>query len=361
MFSRPPLSAALLAAAAAALVSGCQQLPVRDFEQTIEGSYDVETRYDLKTFEGTFSSLAGGWAQPDRAIRDQIVGSVRAQYGPSVADAFVTAYAAAYGSSLQADIASYLRDEAPAWVMNLESTMNLVDQQMQTVDMQTTMLLAETGDGLEATQIFNGVAVYADPTCPTSGGIACEQISLSSQELLDAEYPVEVLSGKYQAVETGDTLALSAHELEFNYGRLGLYMLTNLILPDDPTEGVGLRDVALAAINCRGLAGRLAGDSGVLGVEVGGVDVGISLDDLIGNCEEGVVGQVNGFVDRFNVPIQMNLSGSTGLVDANRDGRIDQLTGGDLDGQVAMELLGQSEQGPVNARFTGFRVGDVNP
>lgn len=356
---RSSLSAALLAATATLAVSGCQQLPVRGFEQTIEGAYDVETRYDLKTFEGSFSGLAGQWAQPDRAIRDKIVGQVRTQYGASVADAFVRGYAAAYGASLQADIADYLRDEAPAWVMNLQSTMDLVDQQMRTVDMQTTMLLAETDAGLKATQIFNGVAVYEDPTCPSSGRIACDQIGVSSQELLDAEYPVEVISGDYDADQANGSLALTAHELNFNYGRLGLYMLTNLILPDDPTQGVGLRDVTLAAINCRGLAGRLAGDNGTLGVEIAGVDVGLSLNDLIGNCEEGVIGQVNGFVDRFNVPMRMNLSGSTALVDTNRDGRIDQLTGGDLGGEVALQLLGQSKEGPVSGRFTGFRVGDV--
>jgi len=170
-----------------------------------------------------------------------------------------------------------------------------------------------------------------------------------------------VLSSRYTAVDQGDAVALESHSLDFNYGRLGLYLLTNLILPDDPTEGVGLRDVVLAAINCRGLAGRIAGDDGVLGVNVGGVNVGLSLSDLIGNCEDSVFGVTTRFVDRFNAPVAMALKGAAQIVDTNRDGRIDQLNAGSVDGDMTYEtVLGQSGEGPVSGLFTGFRVGDLD-
>lgn len=343
---------------AATVLAGCQQLPVRTAERTISGAYDVETRYDLSEFDGNFANLAPGWQQPDRLIQQQIVGSVRANYSSTVADAFV----AVYGSTLQNDITSYLNEEAPPWVMQLGPAMEDVDQQMSTVDMQTSWLVTDGDLGaMEATQIFNGVAVFEDPDCRGSGAITCDQIQLNSQEMLDAEYPVEILSSKYAVVDNGQSLGLESHNLAFNYGRMGLYFLTNLILPDNPTEGVGLRDVALGAINCRGLAGRLAGDAGNFGVDVAGVTVGLSLNDLIGDCEEGVFGAVNGFVDQFNAPIDMNLAGSTEVLDTNRDGAIDQLTGGNVDGDMAVELAnGQSEEGPVSGLFTGFRVGDVD-
>lgn len=343
---------------AAVVLSGCQQLPVRTAERTISGSYDVETRYDLSSFDGSFSQIAPAWQQPDRLIYQQMIGSVESNYSSTVANTFKSLY----GATLQQDITSYLNEEAPPWVMQLGPAMEDVDQQMATVDMQTSWLVTDGDVGQsEATQIFNGVAVFEDPDCPGSGAITCDQIQLNNQELLGAEYPVEVLSSKYAVVDNGQSLGLESHNLSFNYGRLGLYFLTNLILPDNPTESVGLRDVALAAINCRGLAGRLAGDAGTFGVDVGGVTVGLSLNDLIGDCEDGVFGAVNGFVDKFNAPLGMNLAGSADVVDTNRDGAIDQLTGGNVEGDMSVELAtGQAEEGPVSGLFTGFRVGDVN-
>jgi len=339
--------------------SACTGMPVHSFGRTVQGSYDVETRYDMKTVAGMFSGFAGKWSKPDGAIESEIVGQVRSNYGANVADTFESVY----GPKLESDIHDYLASEAPPWVLNLDASMSRVDKQLDTVDMESSWLIAEkadTGD-LEATQIWSGFAVYKDPDCPDSEAIACEQLHVTSDELLDAEYPVEVVSSKYTAVDQGDTLSLDAHSVDFNYGRLGLYLLTNLILPDTREKGAGLRDVVLAAINYRNLAGRLAGDDDVYGIDVGDVTINVSLDDMIGNCEDGVFGMTNKFVDRFDVPLTMNLSGSTSIVDTNRDGSIDQLTGGNVDGDLELQTVaGDSKKGPVDGLFIGFRVGDVN-
>lgn len=342
----------------ASFAMACEGLPVREVRQTLEGAYDVETRYDMKTIAGTFSGFAGQWARPDEAIHQEIIAGVRANHGAQIANTFESVY----GNKLQQDITGYLNEQAPPWVMNLENSLEGVDKQLRTVDMQASWLFVEKEDGrVEATQIWNGFSVYEDADCPDSDAILCNQLQITSEELLEAEYPVEVISSTYDAVDQGETVALESHSLEFSYGRLGLYLLTNLILPDGKTEGVGLRDVVLAAINCRGLAGRIAGDDGTLGVNVGGVNVGISLSDLIGNCEESVFGMTTRFVDRFNAPVAMDLSGAAQIIDTNRDGRIDQLTSGNVGGNMALTTFnGQAEEGPVDGLFTGFRVGDVD-
>jgi hypothetical protein len=342
----------------ASFLVACEGLPVREVRQTLEGTYDVETRYDMKTVAGTFSGFAGQWARPDEAIHQEIIAGVRESHGDQIANTFESVY----GSQLQQDITGYLNEQAPPWVMNLENSLEDVDQQLGKVDMQASWLYVEKENGtFEATQIWNGFSVFEDPDCPDSDAILCNQLQITSEELLEAEYPVEVISSTYEAVDQGETVALESHSVEFSYGRLGLYLLTNLILPDQKTSGVGLRDVVLAAINCRGLAGRIAGDDGTLGVNVGGVNVGISLDDLIGNCEDSVFGMTTRFVDRFNAPVAMDLSGTAQIIDTNRDGRIDQLTGGDLGGNMTLTTFnGQAEEGPVDGLFTGFRVGDVD-
>lgn len=339
-------------------LGACEGLPVHEIGQSLDGAYDVETRYDMQTISGMFSGFAGGWARPNEAIHSEILSSVEAQYGAQIASGFESVY----GQRLLSDITGYLNEEAPPWVMNLESSLAGVDKQLGTVDMQSAWLLVEKDSGeMEATQIWNGFAVFEDPDCPEGEALLCNQVEVTSEELLQAEYPVEVISSTYKAVDQGETMSLESHSLAFSYGRLGLYLLTNLILPDNPTEGVGLRDVTLAAINCRGLAGRIAGDDEGLGVNVGGVNVGLSLDDLVGDCEDSIFGVTTRFVDRFNAPVAMDLSGAAQIIDTNRDGRIDQLLGGQVDGDLSLETFnGQTEEGPVDGLFTGFRVGDVD-
>lgn len=336
--------------------SGCTAMPVHDVTQTVDGTYDAETRYDMQSFQGIFGGLAGQWRQPDIAITDAIKGHVSASYGSTIGSAF----AQVYGAQLQRDVRAYLTQETPSWVMGLSDKLDLVDVQMKTLDVQTTMLLAEQEEAISATQIFNGIAVFEDPNCRGSGALVCDQIEISGQSLLDSEYPVEILSSDYTATRLEDTMNIGSASVDFNYGRLGLYILANQILPDEPTEQVGFRDVVMGAINCRGLAGRLAGEDDMLGVDVAGVEVGLSLNDLIGNCQDGVFGQVNGFVDRFNVPLGMDMGGSARLVDANRDGSVDQITEGAMAGEMNAALLGgQASEGAVSAQFVGFRVGDL--
>ena len=335
---------------------GCQGLTPHSVERDVTGAYDVESRYKLEKFEGVFAGLAGKWSEPDRAIGSEIQSTIKANYGATIGDAFVSLY----GAQLQNDITAYMTEESPPWVLNLSSSLDGVDKQLATIDMQQAWLIAEKEDlqGLEATQIFNGVAVFADPDCRGSGALTCDQIEVTSESLLNAEFPIEIISTRYEVIDSGSALSLKSNQVNFNYGRLGLYYLTNLILPDDPEEGAGLRDVALGAINCRGLAGRLAGEDGVYGVDVLGTTIGVSLNDLIGNCEEGVFGTVNRFVDGFSAPMKMNLDGESNTFDTNRDGKVDQITGGTVEGDMNVELFsGQSKESPVSGFFDGFRVG----
>lgn len=351
---RTPLLIPLLALLAMVSV-GCDGFPVYEQRRVIEGAYDTETRYDLETMAGALTSSVQSWEAPELIIRDKILARFESRYGAQIAGLVSDTY----GNWITTQIRTHIQDLAPAWVLQLPSALSVVDLQMKRVDVQTSMLLAEQADGsIKATQIWNGISVFRDPSCREKGNLNCEQIGISIQELLDAEYPIELASAAFTGTPQGDALSIGAHAINFNYGRLALYLMTNLVLPDEPGAGLQIRDVVLAAINCRGVAGRLAGEDDVLGWNIAGFDVGVSLNELIGSCEDGVFGMVNGFIDQFNVPLNMNLSGSLTLLDANSDGTIDQLVTRDLGGQVKASLItGQEREGPVSGQLTGFRVG----
>ena len=76
-------------ALAALLSSGCTAMNVHDASQTVDGTYDAETRYDMAAFQGIFSGLAGQWREPDTAITEAIQAQVRTNYGQTVGNAFM--------------------------------------------------------------------------------------------------------------------------------------------------------------------------------------------------------------------------------------------------------------------------------
>lgn len=329
-------------------------------QRQIEGVYDAETRYDMKTLAGTLSTVKS-WEQPRVAIKDAIIRTVRRLYNNEIAN-LVASY---YGDWISSEIESYLIELSPAWLRNLTQTLTTVDSQLDMVDIQTSILLSQDADNpeaLKATQLWNGITVFRDPLCRQNGGLTCDQITVSIKELLDAEYPIDLINSTFVATEQAQNqLNLTSNEIRFNYGRLALYLMTNLALPNEPGAGLQIRDVILAAINCRGLAGRLAGDDKVLGWNIAGFEVGISLNDLVGSCEDGIFAMVNDFVDQFSVPITMNLGGQITALDNNLDGVIDQLVSSALQGQVKASLLGgQVKEGPVSGQMTSWRVGDLN-
>ncbi len=347
---------ALLCVMVCGLVS-CMPVTPRSEQRVVEGAYDAETRYDLQTLSGKLSQTVAPWQAPDRMLRTRIIGQFEQKYGSRIANLI----AQSYGATIEQDVRAYLQQFSPEWLLNLTSRFDIVDAQLKRFDVRSSFLLSEQADGsLEATQIWNGIAVFRDPNCRENGGLNCEQIDISMQNLLDAEYPIEVVSSTFVGDAQSNTLAMNGQEIKLNYGRLALYLITNLALPDKPGAGLQLRDVVLAAFNCRGVAGRLTGDDGVLGWTIAGVEVGISLNDIIGTCEEGIFAMTNDFVDQFNVPLNMNLNAAISLIDRDFDGTIDELTTSNISGNVNASFYGGSQhEGPVSGQMTGWRVGSV--
>ena len=344
-----------------ALAASCSGLQGGD--QVVEGSYDTETRYDMLSLSGALTGAISPWQAPQDAISEQIWARMGQKAGSGRAATLALSTARrSYGQQVTADILGHVTDTSPPWMLNLSSELDTVDAQLGRVDVATSMLIGQRPDGsYEATEIWNSIAVFRDPSCRDRGGLNCAQISLDTQALLSAEYPVEIVSASYDAaLESPSLMTLSGQNVSFNYGRLALYLLTNLVLPDEPGQGLGLRDLVLAGINCRGVAGRLAGSDNILGWNVAGVQLGLDVNELVGACQEGVFAMVNDFVDQFSLPLTMSVGGSLSLMDPDGDGVIDQLATSSLQGTLTTTSLGgEQSSGELTGQLTGWRVGDV--
>jgi hypothetical protein len=364
MTNRARTHAHRLALGALALLGmgGCEYLPgllgagSGEPGVVVAGSYDAQARYDLSSASGAITQTATGSLAPDARIRDAIVGAFATVHSSAVGDEV----AGLYGDYLAGEVRSYMGGAAP-WVLDLDQHIMEVDGRLEGLDVKMGVLVVERADGaLEVTQIWEGISVLDDPACVD--GEACDTLELSTQELLGSEYPVEIASSEILATPAfGGGYVMQDHQIAFNYGRLGLYLLVDAVLPDDGDDtSLDLRDVALAAVNCRGLAQHLTGQDRVLGWNIGGIEVGLSFRDVVGACEEGIFATVNDVVDQFSVPITLDLSGPLAITDEDGDGRIDVISSDAIAGDLSATLPGGAGQdGPVSGVMTGYRVGDL--
>jgi hypothetical protein len=176
----------------------------------------------------------------------------------------------------------------------------------------------------------------------------CERIEI----ILDT-FDLGLLRGEWTGrVLSYDRLDIDRHAVDFNYGRLILFVLENYIFPfltGDPPP-VSLEDVVFSIIDCEGMAESITGSDGEICV------VGcITDDDIAGFCESAV-GLVfgtlfEGFVSSLSFDSVIELRGQVTLVNTDTDLDVDALENGLYTGTI--NVNGSSS--PFEAEFSGQR------
>jgi hypothetical protein len=149
-----------------------------------------------------------------------------------------------------------------------------------------------------------------------------------------------------------NTLQIDRYPIDFNYGRLILFILENYIFPiliDEPAP-VSLEDVLFSIINCDAFADFITGSDGEICV------IGcISHDDIEGFCE-GAVSLVfgtffNAFVTSLSFDSVIDLRGTCTLVNDDTDLDVEFLE----DGQYLGTIYVDGEGSPFSSDFIGQR------
>lgn len=176
----------------------------------------------------------------------------------------------------------------------------------------------------------------------------CERVSISIEDgslgLLRGDWTGRVLSY--------NQLTIDRHPVDFNYGRLILFVLETFIFPaltGDPAP-VTLEDVFSDIINCEGFGDFITGSDGEICV------IGcITDDDIEGFCD-GAVSLVfgtlfEGFVGSLSFDSVMEMRGSAVLVNTDTDTDVERLEDGEYTGTIYVDSSGS----PFNADFEGDR------
>lgn len=125
-----------------------------------------------------------------------------------------------------------------------------------------------------------------------------------------------------------DKMFIDQHTIQISYGKLILFVLNEVLLPELTGENT-MKAAVLKAVNCPGVASALEND--ILD------GIGISEGDIEDFCTTTVgllIGPLETYIGGLALDSQLRLSGQCTLVDENDDLYIDKLVNGTYAGMV---------------------------
>lgn len=183
-----------------------------------------------------------------------------------------------------------------------------------------------------------------DPTIPN-----CDQYTVDLQDTGAQAAAVQFEWTGY--VDGYDRLSINSHQVSFDIGRLQMYLLNEVILPD--LTGGAANSLAGALqywVDCPGLAANAVGNNDVC---LGPFCLGETLIEGACNAAMAAVADfVIGPIEGQDVIADLELSASALLVDLQPDGLADELRQGQTDGVRA------SSTEEVHATWSAVRIGD---
>lgn len=192
-----------------------------------------------------------------------------------------------------------------------------------------------------------GLALYWRLGCEPEDGPECGRLPITLED-----GSLGLLRGDWTGRVVGyDRLDIDRHPIDFEYGRLILYVLEYVVLPaitGDPGP-VTLEDLMSSILNCPGIGDAIAGDGDCLCA----LGACVCDDDIEGFCED-FIGLVfgpffRGFVEGLSFDAVLDIRGSVTLVNQDEFLSVDALVDGDYIGNM---YIGETPT-PFEASFCG--------
>jgi hypothetical protein len=195
-----------------------------------------------------------------------------------------------------------------------------------------------------------GLALYWRLGCGPTSPPDCGRIPIVMDPSLGA------LRGEWTGRVLGyNQMDIDRHPVDFEYGRLILYAIENLILPAivGRPAPVTLENLMSAIVNCEGIGDFVAGGDGDCRCALGAC---ICDTDVEGFCD-GFISLTfgtffRGFVDALSFDAVLDLRGSCDVSNTDDDLDIDELTNGTYNGNI--DISGTPT--PFTATFHGTRL-----
>lgn len=205
-------------------------------------------------------------------------------------------------------------------------------------------------------QNWIGMAFYWRLECQGNPDPECGRFPFTMDDLADGGSGINLVFGQFEGrVHSYDQGAIYSHTLDLQYGRLILFVLNNLVLPNIADGARNIRDGLLNLANCPAFADGLTGGRDHL--RLGGINI-VSRDTLEGWCTGimGVVGDTaESILGRLRIDTRMTLEGDLTFVEETDDLRVDHMIDGRWRGVIR---TAEDEGPPFEGWFEGSRDAD---
>lgn len=205
-------------------------------------------------------------------------------------------------------------------------------------------------------QNWIGMAFYWRLDCQGNPDPECGRFPFTMDELAEGADGINLVYGQFEGrVHSYDQGAIYSHTLDLQYGRLILFILNNLLLPQIADGARNIRDGLLNLADCPAFASGLTGGRDHL--RLGGINI-VSRDRLEDWCVGimSVVGDTaSAILGRLRIDTRITLEGEMTFVEETDDLRVDHMIDGRWRGIIRTS---EDEGPPFEGWFEGSRDAD---
>lgn len=255
-------------------------------------------------------------------------------------------------------INDYIDQDAPDWVRDFFTIgSDLISVVSSTEVISNIRLNKPRRDGtFLGSQNWIGMAFYWRLPCDGNPDPECGRHAFTMDDLAEGSAGIELVFGQFEGrVHSRDQGVIYSHTLDLQYGRLILFVLNNLILPQIAGGANNIRDGLLNLANCPAFADGMTGGRDHL--RLGGINI-ISRDRIEGWCTTimGVVGDTaSAILGRLRIDTRMTLEGEMTFIEETDDLLVDHMVEGRWTGIIRTN---EDEGPPFEGWFEGSRVVD---
>jgi hypothetical protein len=335
------------------------------------GTYTVNNTFDFTdAIPGTIGDVIRGLVRffGDRNHEREIAGLIF-----DLVDNFVRQAAGAIGGlvidlvrgwvedDLNDIINDYIDNDAPDWVRSFfligEDLVGIVSQ-MEVISRMRLGKLRADGT-FEGSQNWIGMAFYWRLQCEGDPDPMCGRYEFTMDEVAAALEGVNLVYGQFTGrVHSYDQGIINQHTMDLQYGRLILFVLNHIVLPEIADGATNLRDGLLNLANCPAFADGITGGRDHL--RIGGINI-VSRNTIEGWCTTiiGLAGDAaEAIIGRLRIDTRLTLDGTFRFVEENDDLQPDLITEGRWRGVIR---TAEDEGPPFDGTFEGVRDGMEDP
>lgn len=329
------------------------------------GTYHVRNEFDFAgAIPGTVGEVIQGLTRffGDRNTEREIAGLIF-----DLVDAFLQNVVGGIGGlvidlvrgfvedDLNDIINEYIDNDAPQWVRDFFTVGEDLIGVVSAMEVISKMRIGKIrSDGtFDGSQNWVGLAFYWRLPCGENAAPDCGRYEFTMDEVAAALEGVNLVYGQFTGrVHSYDHGVINPHTIDLQYGRLILFVLNHIILPEIADGADNLRDGLLNLANCPEFADDITGGRDHL--RLGGINI-VSRDTIEEWCTTimGLAGDAaTAIIGRLRIDTHMTLDGTMRFVEKNDDLQPDEIIEGKWNGIIR---TAQDQGPPFEGTFEGVR------